>query len=62
MEFPKYKSHTKEYRRKYISKKKVIAMVFPEEEVKTWKHELGLATLGKLLMKAYFEGKIKLEL
>jgi len=62
MEFPKYKSHTKEYRKEYISKKKIISMVFPEEEVKTWKHELGLGTLGKLLMRAYFEGKIKLEI
>ena len=53
-----FKSHTKEYKKEYISKKKVIAMVFPKEEIKTWKHELGLATLGKLLMRAYFEGKI----
>ena len=37
-------------------------MVFPKEEIKTWKHELGLGTLGKLLMRAYFEGKIKLEI
>ena len=57
-----FKSQTKEYRKKYIAKKKVIAMVFPEEETKTWKHDLGLGTLAKLLMKAYFEGKIKLEI
>ena len=57
-----FKSHTKEYKKEYYADKKVIAMVFPKEEIKTWKHELGLATLGKLLMRAYFEGKIKLEI
>ena len=55
-----FKSQTKEYRKKYIAKKKVISMVFSEEETKTWKHDLGLGTLGRLLMKAYFEGKIKI--
>ena len=57
-----FKSQTKEYRKKYIAKKKVISMVFSEEETKTWKHDLGLGPLGKLLMRAYFEGKIKLEI
>lgn len=37
-------------------------MIFPEEETRTWKHDLGLSVLGKLLMRAYFAGKIKLEI
>ena len=56
-----FKNDTKKYKKKYYADKKIIAMIFPKEEIKTWKHELGLGKLGKLLMRAYFAGKIKLE-
>tara|TARA_R110002020_G_scaffold50132_3_gene141993 strand:+ start:553 stop:666 length:114 start_codon:yes stop_codon:yes gene_type:complete len=37
-------------------------MVVPAEEAAKWKHNLGLGPLAKELMRAYFAGKIKLEL
>lgn len=52
----------KRYWKNYYKNKKVISMIFPEEETRTWKHDLGLSVLGKLLMRAYFAGKIKLEI
>lgn len=58
----KYKSQTKAYRKTYYSGKKVIAVLVSKQEHKTWKHEIGLGPLARLLLRTYFAGKIKLEI
>lgn len=57
-----FESQRKKYKKDYYAGKKVIAMVVPAEEAAKWKHNLGLGPLAKELMRAYFAGKIKLEL
>ena len=56
------KSQTKPYKKHYYSDKKVIAMVVSKEEHKEWKHDIGLGPLAKQLMRAYFAGKIQIDL
>ena len=47
---------------KYYINKKVIAVIVPKEEAEGWKHDIGLGPLAKQLMRAYFAGKIQLDL
>ena len=46
----------------YYINKKVIAVIVPKEEWKEWKHDIGLGPLAKQLLRAYFAGKIQLDL
>ena len=46
----------------YYINKKVIAVIVPRKEAEEWKHDLGLGTLARQLMRAYFAGKIQLDL
>ena len=57
-----YKSHTEEYKKNYQASGKVISVRVPKEEADEWKHELGLGPLARQLMRAYFAGKIQIDL
>jgi len=46
----------------YYITRKVIAVIVSKEEVKEWKHDLGLGTLARQLLRAYFAGKIQIDL
>ena len=46
----------------YYINKKVIAVIVPKEEAEEWKHDIGLGPLAKQLLRAYFAGKIQIEL
>ena len=46
----------------YYINKKVIAVIVPKEEWEGWKHDIGLGPLAKQLLRAYFAGKIQLDL
>jgi hypothetical protein len=49
-------------KKRIYREKKLIAVMVPKEEHATWKHEIGLGPLARLLLRAYFQGKIKLEI
>lgn len=57
-----YASDTKAYRKSYLTDKKTIAMLISKEEAESWKHDLGLGPLARQLMRAYFAGKIQIDL
>jgi len=58
----KWLSHTKEYKKNYYAGRKSIAVIVPKEEADGWKHEIGLGPLARQLMRAYFAGKIQIDL
>ena len=57
-----YPSQQKNYVKNYLKGKKAIAMIVSREEAKGWKHEIGLGPLARQLMRAYFAGKIQIDL
>jgi hypothetical protein len=56
------KQEKKAYRKDYLADKKAIAMLVSKEEAESWKHDLGLGPLARQLMRAYFAGKIQIDL
>jgi len=46
----------------YLEGKKAIAIIVSKEEAEGWKHDLGLGPLARQLMRAYFAGKIQIDL
>ena len=46
----------------YYINKKVIAVIVPRKEAEGWKHDLGLGILARQLLRAYFAGKIQIDL
>ena len=56
------KTKQKKPKNPYFIHKKVIAVIVPRKEAEEWKHDLGLGTLARQLMRAYFAGKIQLDL
>ena len=56
------KTKQKTSKNKHYINKKVIAIIVPKEEAEGWKHDIGLGPLAKQLMRAYFAGKIQLDL
>ena len=57
-----YKSQQVGYRQNYFADKKAIAMIVSKEEAEGWKHDLGLGPLARQLTRAYFAGKIQIDL
>ena len=57
-----YPSQQTGYRKNYFKGKKAIAMIVSKEEAEEWKHEIGLGPLARQLMRAYFAGKIQIDL
>ena len=57
-----YPSQQTTYRKNYYTDKKAIAMIVSKEEAEGWKHVLGLGPLARQLMRAYFAGKIQIDL
>ena len=50
------------YRKGYLADKKAITMIVSKEEAEEWKHDVGLGPLARQLMRAYFAGKIQIDL
>ena len=57
-----YPSQQTAHRKKYYTDKKAIAMIVSRKEAEEWKHDLGLGPLARQLMRAYFAGKIQIDL
>ena len=58
----KTKQEKKAYNKGYYVDKKAIAMIVSRKEAEEWKHDLGLGPLARQLMRAYFAGKIQIDL
>ena len=58
----KYPSHSENYKKGYYADKKAISMIVSKEEAESWKHDVGLGPLARQLMRAYFAGKIQIDL
>ena len=57
-----YPSQQTGYKKNYYADKKAITMIVSKEEAEGWKHDLGLGPLARQLMRAYFAGKIQIDL
>jgi len=56
------KKYNAQYKKNYYTDKKVIAVIISKEEAEGWKHDLALGPLARQLMRAYFAGKIQIDL
>ena len=56
------KKKAAEATKNYQATRKAVTFWILKDEKETWKHDLPLATLARLLLRAYFAGKIDITL